>query len=97
MARRGYDVTVVHSLNPRQTGRGRLTDLAHDRVRGIRTGSLLRVAWMPIDPRVRMAVVERLDEGTEPPSPPPTCGWARSGEPPSIWGSAARMTPRTCN
>jgi L-malate glycosyltransferase len=65
LARRGYDVSVVHSLNLPSGPAGQLSALARDRVRGLRSGAIRRrIGWMPIDPKVKLVVVPRFEEST---------------------------------
>lgn len=62
LAGRGHDVTVVHSLNYQPGLRGHLEGWARQKVRDLKAGNLTRkVAWMPIDDRVRMAFVPAFD------------------------------------
>ncbi len=69
LARRGYDVTVVHALNHRGSGPGRFADQLRSKVRDLRAGNLRRrVSWMTIDPRVGLETVDSF--GIETPLPP---------------------------
>lgn len=69
LARRGYEVSVVHSLNLRPLYRDRVTDIARGKVRDLRAGNVRRrVNWMPIDPRVRMVTVDRFDDSARLPA-----------------------------
>jgi len=62
LARRGHDVTVVHSLNYPAGPVGAATGWARQKVRDLRAGNLTRrVSWLEIDPRVRMRFVPAFD------------------------------------
>lgn len=64
LAERGYRVTVVHPL---RLGSGRLlpTERLLHRLRDLRAGSPgRRPAWMRLDPRVEVRIIDRLDECT---------------------------------
>lgn len=66
LARRGYQVSVVHSRNLRSGISGRLDYIARDQLSRARAGVLRRrISWMEIDPRVETVCVERLDEFTQ--------------------------------
>ena len=61
LARRGYDVTVVHSLNYRTGLVHGVADRLRERARYLKAGLIRRrVSWMQIDSRVRLAYVPRL-------------------------------------
>jgi L-malate glycosyltransferase len=66
LARRGYHVSVLHSLNRRAAYHRWMLDVAQDKLRDLRVGSLARrVSWLAIDPRVQMLEVDRLDKSTK--------------------------------
>ena len=65
LARRGYRVSVLHSLNRRTGATHWVVDLAGGKLQDLRAGNLRRrVSWLKIDPRVQMLTVDRLDEST---------------------------------
>jgi len=69
LARRGYDVIVLHSLNRHAARRRWMLDIARDKLKDVRAGNLTRrVSWIDVDPRVQMLEVDRLDEMTKLPT-----------------------------